>query len=110
MEQYFFSNRSELILYDLLTNYIGKQSGRNISKYPQVKNILQNSIRNVYSLKNTFPEMRSNITDKEKIAFLQKKVLRRCIPHIMGHMENADKKRMEHMTNPSHNNNVQKGE
>ena len=33
MEEYFFSNRSEQILYDLLTNYIGKQSGHNITKY-----------------------------------------------------------------------------
>ena len=65
MEEFFFSDRSEQILYDLLTNYIGKQSGHNITKYPQVRSILKNSIRNVYSIKNTYPEMRNaNLTEK----------------------------------------------
>ena len=74
MEKYFFSNRSEQILYDLLTNYIGKESGHNITKYPDVRTILKNSIRNVYSIKHTYPELKNpNLTNKERVSFLQKK-------------------------------------
>ena len=78
-------------MYDLLTNYIGKQSGHNITKYPQVRSILKNSIRNVYSIKNTYPELRNtNLTDKERNFILQKKVLRRCLPTIDGHIKQVD--------------------
>jgi hypothetical protein len=106
MEEFFFSNRSEQILYDLLTNYIGKQSGHNITKYPQVRSILKNSIRNVYSIKNTYPEMRNTkLTDKERISFLQKKVLRRCLPTIIGHIKQVDSRRTDNLMVPQNRNN-----
>ena len=105
MEEFFFSNRSEQILYDLLTNYIGKQSGHNITKYPQVRSILKNSIRNVYSIKNTYPEMRNtNLSDKERISFLQKKVLRRCLPTIISHIKQIDSRRNENSMIPRNRN------
>lgn len=106
MEEFFFSERSEQILYDLLTNYIGKQSGHNITKYPQVRSILKNSIRNVYSIKNTYPEMRNtNLTDKERISFLQKKVLRRSLPNIISHIKQVDLRRNEQSIVPHTRNN-----
>ena len=106
MEEFFFSDRSEQILYDLLTNYIGKQSGHNITKYPQVRSILKNSIRNVYSIKNTYPEMRNpNLTDKERISFLQKKVLRRSLPNIINHIKQVDSRRNEQSIVPHTRNN-----
>ena len=106
MEEYFFSNRSEQILYDLLTNYIGKQSGHNVTKYPQIRSILKNSIRNVYSIKNTYPELRNtNLTDKERISFLQKKVLRRCLPIIVGHIKQVDSRRNQNAMVPQNRNN-----
>ena len=106
MEEFFFSNRSEEILYDLLTNYIGKQSGHNITKYPQVRSILKNSIRNVYSIKNTYPEMRDpNMSNKLRISFLQKKVLRRCLPNIIGHIKQVDSRRNENSMVPHNRNN-----
>ena len=106
MEEFFFSDRSEQILYDLLTNYIGKQSGHNITKYPQVRSILKNSIRNVYSIKNTYPEMRNtNLTDKERISFLQKKVLRRSLPNIISHIKQVDSRRNEQSIIPHTRNN-----
>jgi hypothetical protein len=107
MEQYFFSNRTEQFLYDTLSKNIGKRTGQNISNYPEVRSILQNSIRRVYSSKDTFPEIRSpNMLMKNKITFLQKKILRNCLPTIIGHIKTVDQAQQNHRMNPiqSHKN------
>ena len=90
MEQIFLSNSNTEMLYSLISNNIRKNQGYNCDKYPKLKINLQRNMNAIFSMKDHFMEI-NGMKLKNKIHFLNKKILDKNISDFISFIEKSGK-------------------